>query len=231
MDLKRLYNDPSFSASFAGKNRFYKAARLTNQNVSKKSVEKSLKAIDSYTLHKPTQKSPLYRRVFTKGIGYLYEADLVDMSKFKNENDGYTFLITIIDTFSKKAWAFKLKRKTAKSIVGVMTPFLRNNKPQKISFDQGTEFYNKLFLDLLKKHGIKHYSVYSDRKCSIVERFNRTLKTRMYRYFTARGSHRWIDVLEDLVNGYNDSKHRSTSFPPNAINKSNEKVASVSNET
>ena len=151
MDLKRLYNDPTFPASFAGKERFYKAARLVNQNVSKKSVEKDLKAVDSYTLHKPTKKASLYRRVFTKGIGYLYEADLVDMSKFKHENDGYTFLITIIDTFSKKAWAFKLKRKTGKSIVEVMSPFLRDNKPQKMSFDQGTEFYNKLFLEEKKR--------------------------------------------------------------------------------
>ena len=62
-----------------------------------------------------------------------------------------------------------------------MARFLHVNKPQKIEFDQGTEFYNQSFLKLLKKQKIKHFSVYSDRKCAIVERFNRTLKTRMYR--------------------------------------------------
>ena len=64
--------------------------------------------------------------------------------------------------------------------------------------------------------------MYSDRKCAIVERFNRTLKTRMYRSFTARGTHRWIDILEDLVNGYNNTKHSSIGFKPNAVNKYNE---------
>ena len=125
-------------------------------------------------------------------------------------------------SFSKKAWAFKMKRKSAKSIMSVMTPFLRSNTPQKMEFDQGTEFYNKSFLNLLKRHKIKHFSVYSDRKCAIVERFNRTLKTRMYRSFTARGSHKWVDVLDDLVNGYNNTKHSSTNFAPNDVNEQNE---------
>ena len=64
--------------------------------------------------------------------------------------------------------------------------------------------------------------MYSDRKCAIVERFNRTLKTRMYRTFTARGGHKWIDILEDLVNGYNNTRHSSTKFAPNDVNEENE---------
>ena len=144
------------------------------------------------------------------------------MSKFENENDGYRWLITIIDTFSKKAWAFKMKNKSAKSIMEVMVPFLRKNKPQKIEFDQGTEFYNRPFLNLLRNNKIIHFSVYSDRKCAIVERFNRTLKTRMYRSFTARGTHRWVDILQNLLNGYNKSKHRSTKFAPNDVSNENE---------
>jgi hypothetical protein len=60
----------------------------------------------------------------------------------------------IIDTFFEKAWAFKLKRKTGKAIFDVMKPFFQSRKPQKIQFDQGTEFYNKLFLGLSMKHKI-----------------------------------------------------------------------------
>ena len=109
------------------------------------------------------------------------------MSKYENENDGYRWFITIIDTFSKKAWAFKLKRKSGKAIVGVMKPFLEQHKPKKIEFDQGKEFYNQPFLDLLKRLKIIHFGVYSEHKCAIVERFNRTLKTRMFHSFTASG--------------------------------------------
>ena len=224
MNLKQLYNDSIFPASFTGKARFAKAVQTQYPNIKTKDVEKALKAIDSYTLHKPTKRPSLFRRIYTKGIGYLYQIDLVDMSKFAKENDRYHFLITIIDTFSKKAWAFKLKSKTATSIMQVMKVFLLTNRPQKIEFDQGTEFYNTQFLNLLKTYGIKFYSVYSDRKCAIVERFNRTLKTRMYRSFTARGTHRWIDILQNLIDGYNNTKHRSTRFATNHVNKSNENV-------
>lgn len=220
--MQALYNDPKFPASFSGVERVYKAS--ADPAKTRDSVKKDLRAVDSYTLHKPVRRPTLYRRIWTKGIDYLYQCDLVDLSSLHKENNGYKWIITIIDTFSKKAWAFKMKNKTGNSIVAVMTPFFRRNKPQKMQFDQGTEFYNKKFLDLLKKHKIKHYSVYSDQKAAIVERFNRTLKTRMFRYFTARGSHRWVDILQDLIDGYNKSKHRSTKFAPDDVSKSNEDV-------
>ena len=123
MELKQLYNDPKFPASFAGQNSFYKAQahRLKNQSVSRNTLKKKLQAVDSYTLHKPTRKPKLYRRIYTKGIDYLYQCDLVDLSSLHKDNDGYKWIITIIDTFSKKAWAFKLKDKSAKSIVGAVS--------------------------------------------------------------------------------------------------------------
>ena len=222
MDLKRLYNDPKFPASFSGINRFSDEQKRQIPSASLKTVKSKLKAVDSYTLHKPTRKPKLYRRIFTKGINYLYQCDLVDLSGFHRQNDGYKWIITIIDTFSKKAWALKMKNKKGQSIVDVMTPFFRVNKPKKIQFDQGTEFYNHLFLELLKKHKIKHYSVYSEQKAAIIERFNRTLKERMFRHFTSQGSHRWVDVLQDLIDGYNKTVHSSTSFAPNDVTPSNE---------
>ncbi len=222
MDIKKLYTDPKFSASFAGKERFIKAIKLQDNTVKRKDIEAKLRGIGSYSLHKPLKRPKLFRRIYAKGINYQYQIDLIDMSKFEKENNGYRWFITIIDIFSKKAWAFKLKRKSANSIVQVMKPFFENNHPRKIEFDQGKEFYNKPFLDLLRKLKIIHFSVYSDYKCAIVERFNRTLKTRMYRSFTSRGSTRWIDILQDLVDGYNNTKHSSTGFKPNDVNASNE---------
>lgn len=226
MDLKALYNDPKFHGSLSGFQRFYDAVKARDPTLTKSKVKKALQSIDSYTLHKAVKRPALYRRVYTKGIGYLLECDLVDMSKFKDENDGYTFIITIICTFSKKAWAFKLKSKSARSIVAVMRPFLEKlkPKPQKMSFDQGGEFVNRLFLNLLKKHKIKHYHVFSPTKGAIIERFHLTMKRRMYRYFTARGSHRYVDILQDIIDGYNSTKHRSIKMAPNDVNKRNEHI-------
>lgn len=99
------------------------------------------------------------------------------MSKYANENNGIRFLITCIDTFSKKKrGCFSLNDKSGLSIDKVMRAFLLINRPNKIEFDQGTEFNNRHVLRLLKTYGIHHYSIYSDRKCGIVERFNRKIK-------------------------------------------------------
>ena len=87
-------------------------------------------------------------------------------------------------------------------------------KPQKIQTDQGTEFFNKHFKALMKEEEIQLYNTYNETKASVVERVIRTLKTRMWRYFTAKKTMRYIDVLPDLVDSYNRSKHRSIQKKP-----------------
>ena len=75
--------------------------------------------------------------------------------------------------------------------------------PKFIQFDQGTEFYNKEVKSLLNKHNIEFFSTYSDKKAAVVERFNRTLKALMWKYFYSAGTYKWIDVLQDLTDNYN----------------------------
>ena len=106
MDVQKLYQDPKFAASLAGKQRFYNAVKSKHKATKYKTIENVLKSVD--TLHKPVTKPSNCRRIFTKRIKYLYQIDLVDMKKFERNNNGYRWIITIIDTFSKKAWAFKM---------------------------------------------------------------------------------------------------------------------------
>ena len=219
-DFKKLYTDPKFAGSFSGQRRFLEG--LKSAGVPTRGAKGALKKIDSYTLHKPVKRPPKFRRIYTKGIGYLLNIDLVDMSAWVRENDGYKWLITCIDTFSKKAAVFKTKNKSGIAIVNALKSYLEQIRPIKVEFDSGREFYNHNFLNLLKANNIKHYSVYSPRKGAIIERFNRTLKTRMYRAFSARGNRRWIDIVDDLVAGYNNSKHRSIGMTPNQVTSENE---------
>ncbi len=222
MDLKTLYKTPRFPGAFAGQNQFYRALKDVNPAIKKKQVINHLRKEDSYTLHVPVFKPKKYRRVMTKGINYLWQVDLVDMSSLSKSNKGYKWIIMCIDTFSKKLWSFKAKNKTGKVITNTLKGILTQEKPKKLETDGGTEFKNRLFRALLKKLKIKTYSISSLRKCSIVERVNRTLKTRMYRAFTSRGSHVWIDILDGLVSGYNNSYHRSIKRSPNEVTPQNE---------
>ena len=113
--------------------------------------------------------------------------------------------------------------KTGNSVYNALKSLIETHKPQKFETDEGGEFLNKKFQRFLAANGVDHYSVSSDRKCAIVERANRTLRMRMSRAFTALGKPRWVDILDDLVNGYNNSYHRSIKMRPVDVTKENEK--------
>ena len=87
MNIKKLYQDPKFPASFAGKQQFFNAVKSKQKKAKFKSIENVLKSVDSYTLHKPVSKPSKYRRIYTKGIKYLYQIDLVDMTKLEKKNN------------------------------------------------------------------------------------------------------------------------------------------------
>ena len=63
----------------------------------------------------------------------------------------------------------------------------------------------------------------NETKASVVERLMRTLKTRMWRYFTAKKTMRYIDMLPDLVYSYNHTIHRSIKKKPAEVTIDNEK--------
>ena len=67
-------------------------------------VERWLSEQDTYTLHKPVRRRFKRRCVVVGGPNQQWQADLVDMSRLKKVNDGTTFILTVIDVFSKLAW-------------------------------------------------------------------------------------------------------------------------------
>ena len=124
--------------------------------------------------------------------------------------------------FSKKAYAQALKKKTGIEVAKAFDTVLTHSEiPKKLQTDAGKEFLNKVFQNLLKTRGIAHYTTASDMKACVIERFNRTLKTKMWRYFTAKNTHRYIDVLPELIESYNNSYHRSIKMTPMQVTKEN----------
>jgi transposase InsO family protein len=97
------------------------------------------------------------------------------------------------------------------------------HKPEKIMTDQGTKFLNKHFRALIKEEDIELYNTYNETKASIVERLIRTLKTKMWRYFTAQKTMRYVDMLPDMVYSYNHSIHRSINTKPVDVTTENER--------
>jgi hypothetical protein len=176
-------------------------------------------------LHKPARINFPRRNTVIKGINDLYQADLIEMKPFSKLNKGFKYILTFINCFTKVADAEPLSNKTGKSVAEAMERVILRNRHsiKHLQTDNGKEYFNLLFAALMKKYNINHYSTNSEKKATIVERFNRTLKGEMYKAFSNRGSHVWFDILQDLINNYNNKFHRTIGMEPNKVSKENEK--------
>ncbi len=149
-------------------------------------------------LHKPARRNYPRRKYDIRDIDETWQADLVEMQPYSKENKGYRYLLTVIDNFSKYAWAVPVKQKTGKDVTEAMHSILRQGRVCKnLQTDRGKEFFNSVFESLMKKFKINLYSTYSNLKASIVERFNKTLKTEMFKRFSLNGNYKWLNILPD----------------------------------
>lgn len=174
-------------------------------------------------LHKPARRNYPRRRVTLKGIKDLYQADLVEMIPYSRLNSGYKYIMTMINCFTKFAFAVPIKNKSGAEVARALEPILSKFKMANLQTDQGKEWYNTHVNKLMKKFNINLYSTHSHLKSSIVERLNRTLKERMWRKFTARGSYEWLSILPVIVKEYNNSVHRTTGMKPKDVKQKHEK--------
>ena len=213
-----LYRDPSVAGSLGGVARFAKAQKLPVAKVREK-----LEADLGYTLHKPTRRRFPTLPVLVFGIDEQWVADLIEVGNIAKSNRGYRYLLTVVDVLSKYAWVEPVKSKTGKAVTAAFEKILKQGRtPRRLQTDDGKEFYNKTFQALMKRKDIRHFSTSGDTKASVIERFNRTLKQRMYRYFTVKNTLRYVPVLKDLVLGYNRSYHRSIKMAPVKVTTQNE---------
>lgn len=178
-----------------------------------------------YTLHKPIKHKFKTRRVTVSKIDDQWQADLVDMQKYSKANKNYNYILTIIDIFSKYAWAIPIKKKRGEDITNAFRKVFKERIPDKLHTDKGLEFINKDTQNLLKKNDVHWFATENETKAQVVERLNRTLKTKMYKYFTYKNSKVWIDIIDQLLLNYNNSYHRSIKMTPNEGSlKENEKI-------
>ena len=135
------------------------------------------------------------------------------LSKFKK---GFKYLLCAIDLFIKYAWVIPIKDKKGTSIVNALKKVISKGqrKPNKIWVDQGSEFYNQSFKDFLKINNIEMYSTYNEGKSVVAERFIRTLKNKIFKHMTNISKNIYIDVLNDTVNKYSNTVHKTIKMKP-----------------
>ena len=177
-------------------------------------------------LHKPIIKKFDKRKVYSQFKDNIWGVDLADMQSLSRKNKAIKYILCAIDLFSKYAFVVPLKDKKGISIVNAFNKIIKqsNRKPNKIWVDQGGEFYDNVFKKWLSDNDIIMYSTYNEGKSVVAGRFTRTLKNKLYKHMTATGKNVYYDVLDDVVNDYNNTKHSTIKMKPTDVASNNKRV-------
>lgn len=223
--LKNIYYNPSNPASFGSVTKLYSAAKLEYPQISISQVKDWLSGENTYTLHRQARRIFSREKILVSYPNEQFQADLVDMQQFSRYNNGYKYILTCIDCFSKFSFAVPIKNKQSISVKKAFEKIFAIRKPDSLQTDRGKEFLNKIVLDYFKNLEINFFTTKNTQfKCAIVERFNRTLKSKMFKYFSSKGTRKYIDVLDNLIDAYNNSFHRSIKIEPVNVNDTNKDI-------
>ena len=163
-------------------------------------------------LHKQIRHNFTRRRVNVHKPNDILACDLVDM--VDNKDEGYRYILTAQDIFTKFSFAIPLKTRKAEELIKAFKTIFKTHKFEKIWTDQETGIYSTQFQEFLLSENVQLYSTASEIKVSVIERFNRTLKQWMYKEFTKNNNTKWLKMLPKLVDKYNNRIHSTTKIKP-----------------
>lgn len=216
--LFELYYSSSNPAAYSSCERLYShIKKCTNLKVKKEFVRKWLSEQLTYTLHRDRVTRFQRCSYNISNIDDLWEMDLIDVQSISRKNRGYRFILAVIDCFSKYAWCIPIKRKTPKEIISAFNIIFSSTirRPMVLQSDKGREFNNSSLKQFLAAHNIA-FNTTKDPviKAAICERFIRTIKAKIYKYFTYTNDTKYSHVLDMLVSGYNNRKHSTIGMSP-----------------
>lgn len=221
LEINDIYYNVSHPAGYSSVD---KLAKSMKGKMKKEDVKTWLEAQETYTLHKPLIRRFPRNKYVLSNFNELWQADLSDMQSYSEYNDGFKYLMCVIDVFSKYAFVRPMKNKNAETSKQCFESIFHAAKatPRHIQSDKGSEFIANSVRLYFKSKNINYYTTNNpDIKASIVERFQRTLKMKMWRYFTHKNTYRYIDILPDLLHSYNHSFHRSIKMAPSDVTSEN----------
>jgi transposase InsO family protein len=222
--LTKSYSNPRHAGSFSGSEKLYQAVKKEGKfRIGRARIRNWLKGNTSYTFNRIVHRKFKRNGVNTAGVDALWDADLMDFSSYSKENNGNRYVLLMIDIFTRYTWLRPLKTKSSADVIDKMKNiFLEGRKPLALRTDKGREFTNIAITKFYDVENVHHYVTFNDTQANYAERCIKTIKTKIYRYMKQNNKHIYIDVLQDIVKGYNNSQHRSLGATPISVNKDNE---------
>ena len=217
--LKETYDNPLYGLG-AGIKSFYNKIIGKYLGITRKDVDDFLKTQQYYQLTKAAPRV-VNRPIIAKYPNHRWAADLVDMGYYAADNRNFKWILTIIDFFTKKVFAYALKNKEAETIRNGFEQICSsvNTYPLILQTDNGGEFVNEILRDWATDHNVKLVRTlsYSPTSNGLIENFNNLLRKMIREGFIRNNNFNWVDHLDTYVLNRNGSKHSTTKFTPNDI--------------
>ena len=225
--LQSIYYNPASPASFTSlaklwhhiKGRSDKPAKLTRVK-----VKQWLSYQDTGSVHKPSRHSFPRERIIVSARDQAWDTDLADMGALRQHNDGVVFILVMIDLLSRYCWLRPLKSKKAHDVRDAIEDVFTSSGrvPGRLRSDKGRELDNKLVKELLDKLDVHYFTTFSETKANYAERVIKTIKGKLFKYMYDKQTYRYIDILQDIANSYNNTVHRSIGVRPSEVTGEND---------
>ena len=144
------------------------------------------------------------------------QMDCVDMRRYAGINDGYGWILNILDCHTKYLFSYPMKQKSAPTVAELVQKLIfAEGPPKEIHTDNGKEFVNSDLSALCTRFHIRHIRGRPRHPQSQgqVERVNQTLTRKLAKCMHGREK-RWIAVHDEIVYKYNSRRHRATNTTP-----------------
>ena len=174
-------------------------------------------------MHKRTIHKFQRRMIYSPDIDSIWTGDLIILNRkeYVKQNDGYTYILTVMDIFSRYACVRVTKTKDKITIANAFEDIITKSgrKCNKLWTDNGGEFFNNHFEQMLKRLKIIRHTTQSELKAILIERFTKTLIDKLAMLFTERNNYRYIDDIENVIDKYNNSYHSTLKMSPSEASK------------
>lgn len=221
--LSKYYYDHTSPYGYGDSSKLMKGFNINRKKKIKESkVKEYLSGEETYTLHRNVRKKIKSAKIVAFAPDNIWQTDLCDMQKYSQYNDKNTFLLFVMDVYTRQLWVEPLLNKKPTTVASAFRAIMEGSCriPAFVHSDKGTEFIGKSFKQMLDEFNIRLYHTYSPNKAAMVERVQRTMKSRLFKYFSYKRSYRYIEVLPDFVKAYNNTSHRMINTTPNNQYKS-----------
>ena len=242
--LASIYYDPK--TGYGSARTLYE--KVKGQGITMKQVKSFLAKQETQQINRKKQRVKKYLPITAGGDG-SFQADLTFYNQFKKQNKigkkQAIGILTCINIHSRKAYAkpifgkktgedsFDTEGSVLNAIKDITEDIKKRGKFVNLTTDNGSEFISKTFRAYMEKEGVtQHFADAGDwgkNSMGKVERFNRTIRGLIQKHMTAKNTTKWVDVLPDLLDNYNNTFHSSIKSTPNKADV--EEVIEEENET